>query len=78
MVSMAKIKSNKISKNEKIGKILKEHPEIAEILLEHGFHCLGCPMSSMETLEQGCKAHGMSEKEITILLEKMNKKTFKN
>jgi hypothetical protein len=34
---------------------------------------MGCPMAMEETVEQGCKAHGMSDKEIDELLKKVNK-----
>lgn len=71
------VKTKKISKNDKIGDILAMHPNLAEIFLGMGFHCLGCPMSQMETLEQGCMAHGMSKKEIEDFIEKLNKKFLK-
>ena len=49
--------------------ILEEKPEAAEILLEAGMHCCGCPMAQMETLEEGCRAHGIDADKI---LEKIN------
>ncbi len=64
----------KITKNSLIGEILKEYPELAETLIEIGLHCIGCPMMSQETIEQGCRAHGMSDKEIDKLIEILNKK----
>ena len=75
MVSMANTK--KISGKEMIGEILDKNPETVEIFMKSGFHCLGCPMSRMETLEQGCKAHGMSDKEIIAFIGKLNKKLKK-
>jgi len=44
------------------------------ILLEAGLGCVGCPMMSQETIEQGCKAHGLSNEEIDELIKKINKK----
>ena len=41
----------------------------AEILLEIGMHCLGCPASQMETLEEACGVHGIDVEEV---LEKLN------
>lgn len=64
----------KITKKSLIGNVLKKKPELAEILLGSGMHCVGCPMMSMETIEQGCKAHGMSDKEIDKLVKSLNKK----
>ena len=57
------------NKDTKIGEILEKAPEKAEILLEMGMHCLGCPASQMETLEEACEVHGI---EVNELLEKLN------
>lgn len=52
------------NKDTKIGEILEKAPEKAEILLEMGMHCLGCPASQMETLEEACIVHGIDVEEI--------------
>jgi len=44
--------------------ILQKHPEAAGVLLEKGMHCMGCPMSQMESLEDGAGAHGLYADEI--------------
>ena len=62
-----------ITKDMGVNEILMIKPEAADLLLETGMHCLGCPMAQMETLEQGCFAHGMSEEEIKKLVEKLNR-----
>ena len=62
----------KITKKSKLSEILKYKPEAAQILFEAGMGCCGCPMAMQETLEDGCKAHGMSEKEIKELVKKLN------
>lgn len=59
----------KFNKDTKIGEILEQSPEKAEILLEIGMHCLGCPASQMETLEEACGVHGIDVDEV---LEKLN------
>ena len=58
-----------INKNTKIGELLENAPEKAEILLAAGMHCLGCPASQAETLEEACAVHGISVDE---LVEKLN------
>jgi hybrid cluster-associated redox disulfide protein len=64
----------KITKNTKLNEILDAKGEkAAEILFKSGMGCVGCPMSQMESLEDGCKAHGMSDKEINEIVEKLNK-----
>ena len=57
------------NKNTTIGEILEKAPEKAEILLEIGMHCLGCPASQMETLEEACEVHGIDVEEV---IEKLN------
>ena len=52
------------NKDTKIGEILEKAPEKAEILLEIGMHCLGCPASQMETLEEACQVHGIDVEEV--------------
>jgi hydroxylamine reductase len=60
-----------IDKDMLIGEILEKHPEYAEILLEAGMHCLGCPASAGETLEEACMVHGI---DVLDILEKLNGK----
>ena len=64
----------KITKKTKFSKILESNEDAAEILLKAGLHCVGCPMTSQESLEDGCLSHGMSGKEIDKLVTKLNKK----
>jgi len=64
----------KITKSTKINELLQSNPEAAEVLLKAGMGCVGCPMAMQETLEEGCKAHGMTKKEIDELVEELNKK----
>ena len=59
-----------INKDTTIGEILEKAPEKAELLLEVGMHCLGCPASQMETLEEACAVHGLDVNEV---VEKLNK-----
>lgn len=58
-----------INKDTFIGDLLKIAPEKADILLDAGMHCLSCPASQMETLEEACEVHGIDVNEI---LEKLN------
>ena len=58
-----------IKKDMKIGELLQVAPEKADILLEAGMHCLGCPASQAETLEEACEVHGINVDE---LVERLN------
>ncbi len=64
----------KITRSTKLSEILQEKPEAAEILFEAGLSCVGCPMAQQETLEEGCKAHDFSDKEIDELIKRLNEK----
>ena len=46
--------------NEKtlIGEVVNRYPEAAEVLFGIGMHCLGCPASQAESLEDACAVHG--------------------
>ena len=59
-----------IERTTKIGELLEMAPEKAEILLQAGMHCLGCPASQAETIEEACEVHGI---DVDELLEKINK-----
>ena len=58
-----------ITKDTIIGDILDIAPETAPIFLSIGMHCLGCPSSRGETVEQACMVHGV---DVNDLLEKVN------
>lgn len=58
-----------VTKNTVIGDILDEDNTTAPYFMEMGMHCLGCPASRGETLEQACMVHGVSCDE---LVEKLN------
>ena len=53
-----------INKDTVIGTILDNAPETAPFFLEMGMHCLGCPASRGETVEQACMVHGVNADEL--------------
>ena len=63
----------KITKKTKLNKIIEKNPRAAKELIDAGMHCVGCPMAMQETLKQGCIAHGMDDKDIQKLIDKLNK-----
>ncbi|MBP3205857.1 MAG: DUF1858 domain-containing protein [Lachnospiraceae bacterium] len=48
-----------ITKEMTIGEILRSNPEVAPVLLQAGMHCLGCPASQGESLEEAAMVHGI-------------------
>jgi len=49
----------KIEKNTIIGDVLDIAPETAPLFMAIGMHCLGCPASRGETVEEACAVHGV-------------------
>ena len=58
----------KVSKDMLIGQLLQIDANIAPILMRAGMHCLGCPSSQMESLEEAAMVHGM---DIEALMEQI-------
>ncbi len=46
-----------ITKDSIIGDVLDQYPDTAKFFLEMGMHCLGCPASRGETIEEACQVH---------------------
>ena len=59
----------KVTKDTMIGELLQINADIAPLLLGIGMHCLGCPSSQMETIEQAAMVHGIDP---TALVEEIN------
>lgn len=59
----------KITKDMLIGEVLDQYPHLAEYFFEIGMHCLGCPHSRGESIEQACEVHGT---DLDALLTKLN------
>ena len=48
-----------IEKDTIIGEVLDIAPQSAPLFLAIGMHCLGCPSSRGETVEETCMVHGI-------------------
>ena len=59
----------KITKDMTIAEILTLDIDSAVVFMESGMHCVGCPASSGESVEQACAVHGIDADE---LLAKLN------
>ena len=63
-----------VNKDMLIGEILAISPKLADILMDAGMHCVSCPASSMESLEEACEVHGIDVNEIIeVLNEEINR-----
>ncbi|MBR0141406.1 MAG: DUF1858 domain-containing protein [Ruminococcus sp.] len=53
-----------ITKETKIGELLEINMDVAPILLSIGMHCLGCPASQNESIEEAAMVHGVDADEL--------------
>lgn len=58
-----------VTKDMIIGEILQLDNGIIPILMQAGMHCLGCPSSQMESLEDACTVHGINA---DLLIDQIN------
>ncbi|MBR2654855.1 MAG: DUF1858 domain-containing protein [Lachnospiraceae bacterium] len=47
-----------------VGELVNNYPETAEVLFGIGMHCLGCPASQAESLEDACTVHGVNAEDV--------------
>ena len=53
-----------ITKDTTMGELLRLDMGIADILMQNGMHCVGCPAHAFESLEDGCAGHGIDVEEV--------------
>ena len=59
----------RVSKSTMIGELLQIDQNVAPILLNIGMHCLGCPSSQMESIEEAAMVHGV---DADMLVDEIN------
>ena len=64
-----------MTKDTMIGDLLKIDAGVAPILMGIGMHCLGCPSSQMETIEEAAMVHGIDAES---LVQEINNFLAKN
>lgn len=67
-----------IHKDMVVGDIVGLYPDVADIIMNYGLHCIGCHYNAIETLEQGILGHGYSEEELNQLLVELNEHVSKS
>ncbi len=64
-----------VTKDMLIGQLLQIDMNIAQILMGAGMHCVGCPSSQMESLEEACMVHGINcDTLVSVINEYLEKK----
>ena len=61
--------AQQVTKDTRIGELLSMDPGSAAILMSSGMHCVGCPASQMESLEEAAAVHGF---EADSLVDQLN------
>lgn len=58
-----------VTKDMTIGEVLQLNENVIPVLLGAGMHCLGCPASQAETLEEAAYVHGLDPE---VLVNEIN------
>lgn len=58
------MEKDRLTKETTIMDAVEKHPEIVEVLMKHGFHCVGCHAAQYESIEQGAIVHGIDVGEL--------------
>ena len=58
-----------ITKQTTMGDMLEYDMGIAYVLMESGMHCVGCPSSIGESLEEACMVHGQNADEVLASIQ---------
>ena len=58
-----------ITKDTLIGEMLEYDMGIAYILMQSGMHCVGCPSSVGESLEEACFVHGLDVEQVLAYIK---------
>ena len=58
-----------ITKQTTMGEMLEFDMGIAYILMQSGMHCVGCPSSIHESLEEACMVHGLDADEVLTSIQ---------
>ena len=52
-----------------MGEMLEYDRGIAYILMQSGMHCVGCPSSIHESLEEACRVHGLDADTVFLSIQ---------
>ena len=56
----------RVTKDTMIGDLLQIDQNVAPLLLNIGMHCLGCPSSQMETIEEAAMVHALDPDDLVV------------
>ena len=59
-----------ITKETTMGELLSYDRGVAVVLMQAGMHCIGCPSSVHESLEEACLVHGIEVEDLLANIKK--------
>jgi hybrid cluster-associated redox disulfide protein len=62
----------KITKDSNLGEVVYRYPDVAEVLMDYGLHCVGCMLNAYDSIEAGAQVHGMTDQEIEEMVARIN------
>ena len=62
----------RVTKDTMIGDLLQIDQNVAPLLLNIGMHCLGCPSSQMETIEEAAMVNGLDPDDLLVEIHTIN------
>ena len=71
MIKKDKSAARKVTRQTIIGDILDMDQSTAPYFMEIGMHCLGCPASQGETLEEAAMVHGLPVEKLMEMLNNL-------
>jgi len=63
------VEKPEFSKDLIISDVARFYPEVIEIFMDYGLHCIGCYVSGFETVEEGAMGHGIVGDDFDNLME---------
>lgn len=63
-----------ITKDMTFSEIMEKYPQTVSIFFKYQLHCIGCPISAKETVEEGARSHNIKVEKLLAELNKAAKK----
>ena len=62
-----------IDRKMNLAELVILYPELVTVLMEdYGLHCVSCFAAGFDTLEEGAKIHGYSDRDIEKMVKRLN------
>lgn len=55
-----------------VAEVIEQHPEVVDVLFNHGIQCFGCGASTSETIGDGYRGHYGPDADVKSFMEELN------